>query len=340
MIDLEKLVRKNIKDLKPYSSARDEYTGNGGIMLDANENPFGAQNRYPDPYQRELKTTIALQKEVSVENIFLGNGSDEIIDLCFRVFCEPKKDKALQFTPTYGMYKVSADINDVEMDSLELNEEFKIPLDLLKVKLQDPSLKLIFICSPNNPTGNSIDENDIRFILEQFNGIVILDEAYIDFSSKSSFLLQLDNYSNLIVLQTFSKAWAHAGIRIGMAFANKEIVSYFNKVKPPYNISSLNQKAAIEALANADIFKKNIEIIKGEKKRMLLELSKLSNVKTVFDSDANFLLIRFSNHEEVFKKLLEKKIVVRNRSSEVRSTLRITIGSPMENDILLKELGK
>lgn len=340
MAEIEKLVRKNIRDLKPYSSARDEYKDSAGVLLDANENPFGHNNRYPDPYQKDLKKLISSRKMVDDNNIFIGNGSDEAIDLCFRIFCEPGVDKALQFSPTYGMYKVSADINAVQMDSLSLDEDFDIPVTSLKVKLQDPYLKLIFICSPNNPSGNLMGEERIKIILDNFHGIVVLDEAYIDFSDRSSFTKYLNNYPKLIVLQTFSKARAHAGIRVGMAFASKEIIGYFNKVKPPYNISSLNQKAALEAIEKEDFIAQNIDKIKTEKKRLAKELSQLSNVEKIYPSDANFLLVRFTDHEAVFNKLLSKDIIIRDRSSVVDSALRITIGSELENDILIKELKK
>ena len=257
MIDLENKIRENIKNLKPYSSARDEFSGSEGVFLDANENPYGNFNRYPDPHQSELKEIIASVKEVRPENIFLGNGSDEAIDIAYRIFCEPGLDRALIFTPTYGMYEVAAGINNIQIENMPLNKVFQINLDLVKPLLADENLKLIFICSPNNPTGNTISREDIEFILTHFNGIVIIDEAYIDFSQAESYILSIKKYNNLIVLQTFSKAWAMAGARIGMAFSNERIINYFNIIKPPYNISSLNQQAVIKKLNEIEIYQKN-----------------------------------------------------------------------------------
>ena len=265
-IDIKNLVRKNILSLKPYSSARDEFEGENGIFLDANENPFGELNRYPDPYQLKIKQRLSELNQIPSENIFLGNGSDEVIDLAFRIFCEPKKDKVLTFSPTYGMYEVSANINDVELINLELNKDFQIDLETLKPYFEDENLKIIFICSPNNPTGNSI--KNIKYILENFNGIVFIDEAYIDFSPEESFRNQIKNYPNLIVSQTFSKAWGMASVRVGIAYASEEIIKFYNKVKPPYNISQLNQDAILNTLNDEKInqVSENIKIILEEKK--------------------------------------------------------------------------
>ena len=248
MIDPEKLVRENVKNLTPYSCARDEYQGIEGIFLDANENPFGNLNRYPDPYQKDLKSVVSRIKGIPSEKIFLGNGSDEIIDLCFRIFCRPGLDKALTFTPTYGMYEVSASVNDIQMVKIPLDENFLINYNDVKPWLSDRKLKLIMICSPNNPTGNCMDRTIIEKIIKNFNGIVFLDEAYIDFADESSFKKGIDKYPNLIVMQTFSKAFGMASVRVGMAFASPVIISYFNKMKPPYNISSINQKTAMQRL--------------------------------------------------------------------------------------------
>ena len=273
-IDIKNLVRKNILNLKPYSSARDEFEGENGIFLDANENPFGELNRYPDPYQLKIKQKLSELNQISTENIFLGNGSDEVIDLAFRIFCEPKKDKVLTFSPTYGMYEVSANINDVELINLELNKDFQIDLENLKPYLNDENLKIIFICSPNNPTGNSI--KNIKYILENFNGIVFIDEAYIDFSPEESFRNQIKNYPNLIVSQTFSKAWGMASVRVGIAYASEEIIKFYNKVKPPYNISQLNQDAILNTLNDEKInhVSENIKIILEEKKILNPKLKK------------------------------------------------------------------
>ena len=255
MSDIEKLVRDNVRDLIPYSSARDEFSGKEGIFLDANENPYGNLNRYPDPYQRELKSSVSKIKGVPEENIFLGNGSDEIIDLCFRIFCNPGTDKVLTFAPTYGMYEVSAAINDVELIKIPLSDDFNIEIKSVLPFLKDPKLKLIFLCSPNNPTGNSMNRSDIEAIISAFSGIVVIDEAYIDFSEQPSFKTMLNSFRNLIVMQTFSKAMGLAAARIGMAFMNRSLIHYFNKMKPPYNISTINQKAALKCLTGIELLK-------------------------------------------------------------------------------------
>ena len=330
-IDIKNLVRKNILNLKPYSSARDEFEGENGIFLDANENPFGELNRYPDPYQLKIKQKLSELNQISTENIFLGNGSDEVIDLAFRIFCEPKKDKVLTFSPTYGMYEVSANINDVELINLELNKDFQIDLENLKPYLNDENLKIIFICSPNNPTGNSI--KNIKYILENFNGIVFIDEAYIDFSPEESFRNQIKNYPNLIVSQTFSKAWGMASVRVGIAYASEEIIKFYNKVKPPYNISQLNQDAILNTLNDEKInqVSENIKIILEEKKSLIQNLKKLNLVKTIFPSDANFILIEVDNADSVYQELVNQNVIIRNRNSVIKNCLRITVGSPDEN---------
>ena len=337
-IDIKNLVRKNILSLKPYSSARDEFEGENGIFLDANENPFGELNRYPDPYQLKIKQKLSELNQISTENIFLGNGSDEVIDLAFRIFCEPKKDKVLTFSPTYGMYEVSANINDVELINLELNKDFQIDLENLKPYLNDENLKIIFICSPNNPTGNSI--KNIKYILENFNGIVFIDEAYIDFSPEESFRNQIKNYPNLIVSQTFSKAWGMASVRVGIAYASEEIIKFYNKVKPPYNISQLNQDAILNTLNDEKInqVSENIKIILEEKKSLIQNLKKLNLVKTIFPSDANFILIEVDNADSVYQELVEQNIIIRNRNSVIKNCLRITVGSPEENLKLIETL--
>ena len=337
-IDIKNLVRKNILNLKPYSSARDEFEGENGIFLDANENPFGELNRYPDPYQLKIKQKLSELNQIPTENIFLGNGSDEVIDLAFRIFCEPKKDKVLTFSPTYGMYEVSANINDVKLINLELNKDFQINLENLKPYLNDENLKIIFICSPNNPTGNSI--KNIKYILENFNGIVFIDEAYIDFSPEESFRNQIKNYPNLIVSQTFSKAWGMASVRVGIAYASEEIIKFYNKVKPPYNISQLNQDAIIKTLNDENInqVSENIKIILEEKKSLIQNLKKLNLVKTIFPSDANFILIEVDNADSVYQELVNQNVIIRNRNSVIKNCLRITVGSPDENKKLIETL--
>ena len=337
-IDIKNLVRKNILSLKPYSSARDEFEGENGIFLDANENPFGELNRYPDPYQLKIKQKLSELNQISTENIFLGNGSDEVIDLAFRIFCEPKKDKVLTFSPTYGMYEVSANINDVELINLELNKDFQIDLENLKPYFEDENLKIIFICSPNNPTGNSI--KNIKYILENFNGIVFIDEAYIDFSPEESFRNQIKNYPNLIVSQTFSKAWGMASVRVGIAYASEEIIKFYNKVKPPYNISQLNQDAILNTLNDEKInqVSENIKIILEEKKSLIQNLKKLNLVKTIFPSDANFILIEVDNANSVYQELVNQNVIIRNRNSVIKNCLRITVGSPDENKKLIETL--
>lgn len=338
MFDLNTIVRPSILKLKPYSSARDEFSGKEGIFLDANENPFGDLNRYPDPYQNQLKSMISNLKEIPQENIFIGNGSDEIIDLAFRIFCEPGTDKALTFNPTYGMYDVSAGINNIQLDFEELDENFQISMDYVLPRLKNPLLKIIFICSPNNPTGNSIKQGDIETILKTFKGIVVVDEAYIDFSSRKSLISLVKEYPNLVVSQTFSKAWGLASARVGMAFASEEIIQLFNKVKPPYNVSRLNQEAAIKALENKVEFDTNKTKILAEKAKLYQDLNELKLVKKVYPSDANFYLIEVENADEVYNELVEKKIIVRNRNKVVDNCIRITIGSAEENKKLIEAL--
>ena len=337
-IKIEELVRKNIRVLAPYSSARDEYSGKEGFFLDANENPFGIYNRYPDPYQPALKQKLAEIKNTNPETIFIGNGSDEIIDLAFRVFCEPKQDKALTFVPTYGMYEVSANINDVELIQLPLNENFQIEKKDLEPYFLDEFLKLIFICSPNNPTGNLLKTEDIEFILEKFSGIVIIDEAYIDFCEQPSFITKISKYPNLIIIQTLSKAWGMAGIRLGIGYMNEEILSYYNRVKAPYNISVINQQTAMEVLNNEEKFTQEVRAILIEKQRLIQNLSELKMIKKTFPSDANFLLVEVENAGELYGKLIEKKIIIRNRNSVIKNCVRISVGTFEENEELLNAL--
>jgi len=338
MFDLNKLVRDNVKALKPYSCARDEYHGSDGIFLDANENPYGDLNRYPDPYQKDLKASISNIKGVPENMIFLGNGSDEIIDLCFRIFCKPGNDKALTFSPSYGMYEVSASANDVSIIRIPLDENFQVNFDDVMPWLSDAALKLILICSPNNPTGNCIDRNVLEQIILNFDGIVLVDEAYIDFADKPSLLDRITSFRNLIVMQTFSKAFGLASVRVGMAFTNPDIIHYFNKIKPPYNISTINQKAVLQKLVKIDEYKIQVRKIREERERLTAALGKLPFIKQIFPSDANFLLIRVKDAGFIYNTLADRGIIVRNRSSVVNNCLRITIGTKTENNELIKAL--
>ena len=337
-INLNNLVRDNIKALKPYSSARDEFKGNADVFLDANENPFGTLNRYPDPQQNAIKENLSTIKNVDANQIFIGNGSDEVIDLAFRIFCEPGKDKVLTFSPTYGMYKVSANINNIELIEQPLINDFQISLNQLQPYLDVPELKIIFICSPNNPTGNSINSEDIEYVLENFNGIVIVDEAYIDFSMQASFITNINKYQNLIVSQTFSKAFGLAGARVGVAYANKEIIQLYNRVKPPYNVSTLNQEAILKSLANLNEVNTNIEVILSERTKLKNALSKLSVVKKIYPTDANFFLVEVDNADKTYQYLINKKVIIRNRNTQIENCIRITIGTSKENEKLIEAL--
>ncbi len=338
MFNLESIIRKNILSLKPYSSARDEFSGKDGIFLDANENPYGPLNRYPDPYQRTLKQKLSEYKKVSVENIFIGNGSDEVIDLTYRIFCEPRKDSAIICPPTYGMYEVSANINDAILQKVNLfPETFQLDTSNILSAINKNS-KLIFICCPNNPTGNGVKWEDIKKILESFNGIVVVDEAYIDFASYKSLITQLPNYQNLLIMQTFSKAWGLAGARVGIAYADAKIIALFNKVKPPYNVSELNQQAAINALNNISNFERNKQVILNEKALIINKLKELYKVKRIYFSEANFLLIEVDNADKIYTDLVNKKVITRNRNSVVKNCIRITVGSPQENQKLIEAL--
>lgn len=342
--NLENIIRDNIKKLVPYSSARSEFEGEAQVFLDANENSLGSLlnenfHRYPDPLQKKLKEKISSLKNIQVENIFIGNGSDEAIDLLIRAFCNPSEDNILIFPPTYGMYEVSAAINNVEIKKVLLTKDFKLNIPEIK-KQVDKKTKLVFICSPNNPTGNSFSENDIQILLKDFNGLVVIDEAYIDFSRNDSRLKKLNQYPNLVVLQTLSKAWALAGLRIGTAFASRQIIQILNKIKPPYNISAVTQQLAIKVLSEKEQAYKKIEIIKREKEKLKHDLKMFDFIKEVYNSDANFLLVKVSNTEKLYQFLLSKNIVVRNRSSQplCENCLRITIGTPEENYLLQQSL--
>jgi len=337
---MENLLRPNIKNLKPYSSARDEYTGEAAVFLDANENPFNKPyNRYPDPHQRKLKSKIAGIKHVAPENIFLGNGSDEAIDLVIRAFCEPGTDNIISISPTYGMYQVAADINNVEVRKVLLTPDFELDTKAL-LSSADKNSKIMFVCSPNNPTGNCFREEDVRLLLETFPGIVVVDEAYIDFAPEKSLLPKLSNYPNLIILQTFSKAWGMAGIRLGMAFAMSSIINVFSKIKYPYNVNILTQEKAFEQLAENANMQKWVDALLDERKRMVSALEKMSFVRKIHPTDANFVLIAVNNPERIYNYLVEKKIIVRDRSNVAlcEGCLRITIGTSDENNMLLEAL--
>lgn len=339
--NLDQLIRNNIKNLVPYSSARDEFSADAGVFLDANENPFGEYNRYPDPYQKVLKSEIAKLKNINPENIFLGNGSDEVIDVLMRIFAEPKEDKILVFTPTYGMYEVSANINDVKVVSYPLNQDFQIDFTpALEQILQDENLKLVFICSPNNPSGNLIAREAVLNILDIFKGIVVVDEAYEDFSKEESWISEIENYPQLVVMQTFSKAWGLAGLRVGMAFAQKEILNYMNKVKPPYNISIINQNKVYEALQKLDDFNTNLNEILEQRTALESKLLQFSFVKKIYPSDANFLLLEVEEADRLYQYLVDQKIIIRNRNKVVANCVRITVGNADENKKLLEALNQ
>lgn len=341
MKTLEELVRPNILSLKPYSSARDEYSGKEAhVFLDANENPYNQPfNRYPDPLQRDLKAAIEKIKQVPASCIFLGNGSDEAIDLAYRCFTRPGIDNVVAIEPTYGMYKVCADINDVEYRPVLLDEHFQISAEKLLAACDD-NTKIIWICSPNNPTGNNINREEITKVLEQFEGIVIIDEAYSDFSQEKPFRLELRNYKNLIVLNTFSKAWGCAAIRLGMAFAHPEIINIYNKVKYPYNVNLLTQQKAMEALKEPYETDKVIRILLQERERLISAFRDLPICEGIYPTDANFFLAKMTDAQKIYDYLVNKGIIVRNRTriSLCNNCLRITIGTKTENAELLSAL--
>ena len=330
------LVRSNIRRLTPYSTARDEYKGKLGVFLDANENPFSnGYNRYPDPRQLSLKSLLAEIKGIASDKIFIGNGSDEAIDLCIRIFCEPRINNIVTIRPTYGMYSVSAAINDVEVREVPLGRDFSLSADAMMAAC-DNNTKLMFICSPNNPTGNSMPVEQLRWLLEYFNGVVVVDEAYVDFSSQPSMLTLLDEYSNLIVLHTMSKAYGLAALRLGLAFAHPSIIELFSNVKYPYNINLAGMERAAELLERnvAD----EIALIKEERSRVMQQLSQMECVEKVYPSDANFLLVKVADAKAMYDALIQEQIIVRDRSHVpgCEGCLRITIGTPQENDRLLE----
>ena len=345
-IDIASLLRPHLRQLQPYTSARDEYSGSEGVFLDANENPFGSStsqdfNRYPDPYQTALKQEIAKIKGANPAQIFLGNGSDEAIDLLFRAFCNPGQDNVILLPPTYGMYGVSAAINGVEVRNVPLTPDFQLQPEKILSAVNAHS-KILFLCSPNNPSGNAVKREYILFLLENFPGIVVVDEAYIDFSEGASLLTVLDQHPNLLVMQTLSKAWGLASLRLGMAFASPELIRVLNQIKPPYNISGLTQETVLSALQNKGKVDEFIQLILEERKFLQKELERLPYILRVHNSDANFLLVQFEHPNQVYEDLVKEKIIVRNRSSVLHCAgcLRITVGTREESIALLQALEK
>jgi histidinol-phosphate aminotransferase len=352
--NLQKLIRENIKNLTPYSSARHEFTGKASVFLDANENAFGSPgsspfgeagvrsksyNRYPDPLQWQLKFQLSRIKGVPAENIFVGNGSDEVIDLAYRIFCNPAKDNVIVCPPTYGMYEVSANINDVQIKKVNLSQDFQLDVEGILNAIDD-NTKLLFICSPNNPTGNNMNRADVEVLLNNFPGIVIIDEAYINYSKQKTFIQELTEYPNLIVMQTLSKAWGLAALRLGLCYASMDIIDVFNKVKPPYNVNEASQQLGLQALQDTttvnDWIRQTVEL-----KAILVNAMKpLAYVEKIFESDANFILVKVKDANALYDYLAASEVIVRNRSKDVHcaNCLRFTIGTPAENTILIKLL--
>ena len=342
--DINNIIRPNIKNLVPYSSARDEFKGEASIFLDANENSFGSPltkwyNRYPDPMQIKVKEKLSEIKGVPVDHIFLGNGSDECIDLLIRAFCEPGKDNIIICPPTYGMYEVSANINDVAIKKVPLTNNFQLDLPSIEEAVDD-NTKLIFLCSPNNPTGNSLNRADVEMILNNYFGVVVIDEAYINFSRFRSFTQELEDYPNLVVMQTLSKAWGLAALRVGLAFASKEVLDVLNRIKPPYNINQPSQELALKALEEVGQVNDMIREIVAQRDWLEKELANVEVVKHIYPSDANFLLVRVTDAKGIYKFLLSEGIVVRDRSSVTlcEGCLRITVGTQPENETLINAL--
>lgn len=340
--DINKIVRKNILAMESYSSARNEFKDfdQNLIFLDANENPFeNGMNRYPDPKHKNLKKALSELKNIPGNQIILGNGSDELLDLLFRAFCEPNHDSVITLPPTYGMYDVLANLNAIENKEIILQNDFEPNVDLI-LKATDETTKILFLCSPNNPTGNTFSEDKIEKLLERFTGLIVIDEAYIDFSSKESWLQKIDEFPNLVILQTLSKAYGLAGIRLGILYANPEIVTVLDKIKPPYNINKLSQEKALERIENYDSVLKEIEVILSERKKLIAVLNTIKFIEKVYNSDANFILIKVDDAKKRYDQLLKKGIVIRNRSGQelCKNCLRITIGTEKENQQLLEIL--
>ena len=344
-MNIDTLVRNNIKNMSSYSSARDDYSGGANknlIYLDANESPFeNGINRYPDNKHKNLKTVISKNKNINVNQVVFGNGTDEILDLIVRVFCNPNKDKIITLPPTYGMYDVIAKTNGVENIEITLKSDFSIDTDKI-LDLKTSNIKILFLCSPNNPTGNSFEINVLDNLIKKFNGIVVVDEAYIDFSSQKSLTNLIDKYENLIITQTMSKAYGMAGIRLGMGFSNEKIISYINKIKPPYNINILTENKALEELKKVSEIKSNVNSILNQKEKLISFLEKLDFVEKIYESDANFILVKVDNADLRYNQLLKKGIVVRNRTNQYlcQNCLRITVGTKDENKILIKTLNE
>ncbi len=340
--NIDSFIRSNIKAMKPYSSARDEFQDfeREMIFLDANENPFNTGlNRYPDPQQKKLKELLAKQKNVKTSQILIGNGSDEVLDLVFRAFCEPNSDNVITLPPTYGMYSVLANLNAIENREVLLTNDFQ-PNTQQILETVDNNTKIIFLCSPNNPTGNCFTDENITFLLDNFDGLVVLDEAYIDFAQKESWLQKLNEYPNLIISQTLSKAYGLAGLRVGLLYASEEIIQVLNKIKPPYNINTLSQEKAITVLQNKDVLKNINTLFTEEKSKLTQQLLKFEFVKEIYPSDANFILIKVDDAKKRYQELVTKNIVVRDRSNQplCENCLRISIGTPEENKIVLETL--
>jgi len=344
-MNIDTLVRNNVKNMSSYSSARDDYSGGANknlIYLDANESPFeNGINRYPDNKHKNLKTVISKNKNINVNQVVFGNGTDEILDLIVRVFCNPNKDKIITLPPTYGMYDVIAKTNGVENIEIPLKSDFSIDTDKI-LGLKTSNIKILFLCSPNNPTGNSFEINVLDNLIKKFNGIVVVDEAYIDFSSQKSLTNLIDKYENLIITQTMSKAYGMAGIRLGMGISNNKIINYINKIKPPYNVNTLTENKALKELNKIDEIKKNIDLVLNQRMLLLTSLEKLDFVEKIYKSDANFLLVKVDNADLRYNQLLEKGIIVRNRSNQplCQNCLRITIGTKIENNSLIKTLNE
>ncbi|WP_370476179.1 histidinol-phosphate transaminase [Tamlana flava] len=341
-MNVKDLIRKNIKALKPYSSARDEFKGDGDdmVFLDANENPFeNGVNRYPDPLQRNLKSMLSAIKGVSEERILLGNGSDEVLDLIFRAFCEPNQDNIITLPPTYGMYEVLANVNAIDIKSVQLDDNFQPKVNEI-LEIADANSKLLFLCSPNNPTGNSFEAKSIEKLIKKFKGIVVIDEAYIDFSTQESWVNSLSEFPNLIVTQTLSKAYGMAGIRLGICYASSEIISVLNRIKPPYNVNELTQQRAMMRLKVQERISKEVKNILKEREVLISELKSVNFVSKIYPSDANFILAKVDDATGRYNQLLEKGIVIRNRTTQpgCENCLRFTIGTPEENEKLIKTL--
>jgi histidinol-phosphate aminotransferase len=340
--DIQTIIRANVKAMKPYSSARDEYVSDGSkmVFLDANENPYeNGVNRYPDPLQRNLKAVLAVQKEVSENQILLGNGSDEVLDLLFRAFCEPKQDNIITLPPTYGMYTVLSNLNEIEERKVRLDTNFQPNADAI-LSAADANSKMLFICSPNNPTGNLMAFEKVKQLLNNFKGLVVIDEAYIDFANQDSWISELENYSNLVVTQTLSKAYGLAGIRLGLCYASTDIISVLNKIKPPYNVNALTQQKALARISNIDAVKEEVNSILEERTLLIQALASIQFVTEILPTEANFVLARVDDATKRYNELIAKGIVIRNRTTQpgCENCLRFTVGTPEENETLIETL--